>query len=359
MVLLRKKLENINLKYEKILRIINTIFNILWVLVYSIYFIISFYLLDFQLSYVLDFLQILLGFIFIFNSMNMIYFMLIRYTKFKLSFINPLNILVKILAFLNMNLLLYISIFKSEFLFYNHFLTLFNYSYIIFLSFELFFILYNINDVKFKIKDNEFPKNNDVNKWFDNEYFGYSLQLKEFLNRDVKDYIKTNHENLQFLEEFIFSKFPTENDLIREKFLLEKNKNIDINSFELISKAINKGVTIAIAFIVKTGLISTIIISSFISAVFATIRLILTSIAVKISLFIGKNNITKAEDLKTYLKVGFLVFLIMILILALDNLSLIIKNSIKNKKNRKYKENYLKLVRYICDNYDCLKNRGK
>ena len=52
MVLLRKKLENINLKYEKILRIINTIFNILWVLVYSIYFIISFYLLDFQLSYV-------------------------------------------------------------------------------------------------------------------------------------------------------------------------------------------------------------------------------------------------------------------------------------------------------------------
>ena len=45
MVLLRKKLENINLKYEKILRIINTIFNILWVLVYSIYFIISFYLL--------------------------------------------------------------------------------------------------------------------------------------------------------------------------------------------------------------------------------------------------------------------------------------------------------------------------
>ena len=112
MVLLRKKLENINLKYEKILRIINTIFNILWVLVYSIYFIISFYLLDFQLSYVLDFLQILLGFIFIFNSMNMIYFMLIRYTKFKLSFINPLNILVKILAFLNMNLLLYISIFN-------------------------------------------------------------------------------------------------------------------------------------------------------------------------------------------------------------------------------------------------------
>ena len=67
MVLLRKKLENINLKYEKILRIINTIFNILWVLVYSIYFIISFYLLDFQLSYVFDFLQILLGFIFIFN----------------------------------------------------------------------------------------------------------------------------------------------------------------------------------------------------------------------------------------------------------------------------------------------------
>ena len=121
MVLLRKKLENINLKYEKILRIINTIFNILWVLVYSIYFIISFYLLDFQLSYVFDFLQILLGFIFIFNSMNMIYFMLIRYTKFKLSFINPLNILVKILAFLNMNLLLYISIFKSEFLFYNNF----------------------------------------------------------------------------------------------------------------------------------------------------------------------------------------------------------------------------------------------
>ena len=100
MLLLRKKLENINLKYEKILRIINTIFNILWVLVYSIYFIISFYLLDFQLSYVLDFLQILLGFIFIFNSMNMIYFMLISYTKFKLSFINPLNILVKILAFL-------------------------------------------------------------------------------------------------------------------------------------------------------------------------------------------------------------------------------------------------------------------
>ena len=147
--------------------------------------------------------------------------------------------------------------------------------------------------------------------------------------------------------------------MIREKFLLEKNKNIDINSFELISKAINKGVTIAIAFIIKTGLISTIIISSFISAVFATIRLILTSIAVKISLFIGKNNITKAEDLKTYLKVGFLVFLIMILILALDNLNIIIKNSIKNKKNRKYKENYLKLVRYICDNYDCLKNRGK
>ena len=78
MVLLRKKLENINLKYEKILRIINTIFNILWVLVYSIYFIISFYLLDFQLSYVFDFLQILLGFIFIFNSMNMIYFMFIK-----------------------------------------------------------------------------------------------------------------------------------------------------------------------------------------------------------------------------------------------------------------------------------------
>ena len=140
------------------------------------------------------------------------------------------------------------------------------------------------------------------------------------------------------------------------RYILE---NVDINSFELISKAINKGVTIAIAFIIKTGLISTIIISSFISAVFATIRLILTSIAVKISLFIGKNNITKAEDLKTYIKVGFLVFLIMILILALDNLNLIIKNSIKNKKNRKYKENYLKLIRYICDNYDCLKNRGK
>ncbi|EGV08926.1 conserved domain protein [Parvimonas sp. oral taxon 393 str. F0440] len=58
----------------------------------------------------------------------------------------------------------------------------------------------------------------------------------------------------------------------------------------------------------------------------------MTSIAVKISLFIGKNNITKAEDLKTYLKVGFLVFLMMILILALDNLSLIIKNSIKIKR---------------------------
>ncbi len=89
----------------------------------------------------------------------------------------------------------------------------------IFLSIELFFILYNINDVKFKIKDNEFPKNNDVNKWFDNEYFGYSLQLKEFLNRDVKDYIKTNHDNLKFLVEFIFSKFHTENYLIRVKFL--------------------------------------------------------------------------------------------------------------------------------------------
>ena len=359
MVLLRKKLENINLKYEKILRIINTIFNILWVLVYSIYFIISFYLLDFQLSYVLDFLQILLGFIFIFNSMNMIYFMLNKYTNFELSFLKPLDILVKILAFLNLNLLLYISIFKSEFLFYNYFLTLFNYSYIICLSFELFLILYNINDVKFKIKDDEFPKNNDIDKWFDNEYFGYCLQLKEFLNRDVKDYIKTNHDNLKYLEEFIFSKFPTEKDLIREKFLLEKNKNIDINLFELITKAISKGITIAIAFIIKSGLISIIIISSFISAVFATIRLILTSIAVKISLFIGKNNITKAEDLKTYLKVGFLVFLMMILILALDNLSLIIKNSIKNKKNRKYKDNYTKLIRYICDNYDCLKNRGK
>ena len=122
--------------------------------------------------------------------------------------------------------------------------------------------MYNINYVKFKIKDDEFPKNSEIDKWFDNEYFGYSLQLKEFLNRDVKDYIKTNHDNLKYLEEFIFSKFPTEKDLIREKFLLEKNKNIDINSFELISKAINKGVTIAIAFIIKTGLISTIIISS-------------------------------------------------------------------------------------------------
>lgn len=123
-----------------------------------------------------------------------------------------------------MNLLLYVSIFKSEFLFYNYFLTLFNYSYIICLSFELFLILYNINDVKFKIKDEEFPKNNDIDKWFDNEYFGYSLQLKEFLNRDVIDYIKTNHDNLKYLEEFIFSKFPTEKDLIREKFLLEKIK---------------------------------------------------------------------------------------------------------------------------------------
>lgn len=65
---------------------LNTVFNILWVVIYLIYFIFTFYLLNFQLSYVFDFLQILLGFIFIFNSMNMIYFILKNYTNVKLSF---------------------------------------------------------------------------------------------------------------------------------------------------------------------------------------------------------------------------------------------------------------------------------
>ena len=144
MDLLRRNLEKFNIKYGKKIKMLNTVFNILWVVIYLIYFIFTFYLLNFKLSYVFDFLQILLGFIFIFNSMNMIYFILKSYTKVELSFLNPLDLLVKILAFLNLNLLLYISVFKSEFLFYNYFLTLFNYSYIICLSFELFLILYNI-----------------------------------------------------------------------------------------------------------------------------------------------------------------------------------------------------------------------
>ena len=114
MDLLRRNLEKFNIKYGKNLRNINTVFNILWIVIYLIYFIFTFYLLNFKLSYVFDFIQILLGFILIFNSMNMIYFVLKNYTKVKLSFLNPLDLLVKILAFLNLNLLLYISIFLTR-----------------------------------------------------------------------------------------------------------------------------------------------------------------------------------------------------------------------------------------------------
>ena len=178
------------------------------------------------------------------------------------------------------------------------------------------------------------------------------------MNVDFKEYIETNHEKLKYLEDFIFSKFPTEEDLVRENFLLEKNINVNINSFEFLQKALSRGAKVAIAFVIKTGLISTILISSFISAFFAGIRLILSTIASKITIFIGKNNITKSEDLKTYVIVGMIVFLFMIIILAFQNITQIIKNIIKHKRNKKYKDNYLKLTRYMAKNYDCLKNRG-
>lgn len=358
MNLLSNILENINCKYEKLLKKINTVFNSLWCCIYLLYFISSFYVLEFQLSYIFNFLQILLGFIIIFNFMNTIYFLLNKFTKYELKFLYPLNLLVKILAFFNLILILYISIFKYDFIFYNHFLTLVNYSYVIFLSLELFFVLYSINKKLFQIKVEELPKSNDIDNWFDDEYYGYSLQLKEFLNVDFKEYIETNHEKLKYLEDFIFSKFPTEEDLVRENFLLEKNINVNINSFEFLQKALSKGAKVAIAFVIKTGLISTILISSFISAFFAGIRLILSTIASKITIFIGKNNITKSEDLKTYVIVGMIVFLFMIIILAFQNITQIIKNIIKHKRNKKYKDNYLKLIRYIAKNYDCLKNRG-
>jgi len=243
--------------------------------------------------------------------MNTIYFILNKFTKYELKFLYPLNLLVKILAFFNLILILYISIFKYDFIFYNHFLTLVNYSYVIFLSLELFFVLYSINKELFKNKVEELPKSNDIDNWFDDEYYGYSLQLKEFLNVDFKEYIETNHEKLKYLEDFIFSKFPTEEDLVRENFLLEKNINVNTNSFEFLQKALS-----------------------------------------------GKRMSTKSEDLKTYVIVGMIVFLFMIIILAFQNITQIIKNIIKHKRNKKYKDNYLKLIRYIAKNYDCLKNRG-
>ena len=163
-----------------------------------------------------------------------------------------------------------------------------------------------------------------LNKWFSGDYEGYGFYLNQELNSIIsKGKLYQNHYTLRNLEKRILNKFKTNENLIREKFLISKK----VYFFEKIK-------LISIASVLIGNVIT--ILSIVVTLIIATYK---------------ENTIKFLEDKFKYFitsEYTLLLFMIAIYIIFINYISY---------TYYKTKKIYLKILDYVIENYDTLSKK--
>ena len=195
-----------------------------------------------------------------------------------------------------------------------------NLIYYIILGIILFRIIQILFLYYIKNKESKFS----LNKWFSGDYEGYGFYLNQELNSIIsKDKLYQNHYTLRNIEKRILNKFKTNENLIREKFLISKK----VYFFEKIK-------LISIASVLIGNVIT--ILSIVVTLIIATYK---------------ENTIKFFEDKFKYFitsEYTLLLFMIAIYIIFINYI---------NYTYYKTKKIYLKILDYVIENYDVLSEK--